>query len=208
MYSPQFWWLHTQGGDRKPAATEKEPTASGGDNLSETLNAQGIPVAPDAAFETNKQRFTQWLRLLLYQLLLMITQVAICSKNEGASLAQVRLGYIQGGPEFHPLLGPYMQQTSRCNIHLVECPGFAADAREQGGGVERGSRSAAAPDGRSREAGQGGAAVPAAAGAGRPPALLHPLPLVRPRLPKTRAMPCLFCPTASREHHVSQLQHS
>ena len=48
--------------------------------------------------------------------------------------------------------------------------------------MERGSRSAAAPDGRSREAGQGSHAVPAAARAGCPPALLHPLPLVRLRL--------------------------
>ena len=91
MYSLSFWWLQTQGGDRKPAgAAEKEPATGGGDNVSETLNAQGIPVAPDAAFETNKQRFTQWLRLLLYQLLLMITQVAICSsRNEGPTNLQI-----------------------------------------------------------------------------------------------------------------------
>lgn len=53
------------------------------DRAAETAEAIGLPspdkdaaaVVPEPISETNKQRFLQWLRLLLYQLMLQIRQV-------------------------------------------------------------------------------------------------------------------------------------
>lgn len=157
------------------------PDGSGAPCAAESQSAAEAAAA-EAADEAT-ERFRQWLRLLLFELLLLITQVGcLCRADKHAARRSFRCQSVCNVEhvEFKAVMrmSDWTRTQQKSSIHNCMCMAAGAAPGGLGGGVASGAGRAAAPDSCGRAARRSLAGRPAPCRCRRAAALRRALPLV------------------------------